>query len=643
MIDNELIPIHIHIQSNSGLKTIFTKSLLYVDDDELKTGGADPEKEVPVPKSSPSTPSPPSSSTPDSQYPFFTVHTQYTLDSFINLTRQEQIDVFFSKKLLKRHLIRHGVSQTSINDDEAEKRRIRFANAKHNIVVMLNVLFPTHFPLENNIKDTFSQNISENGTYPMKIKVLPDFMRFDKNQDHYAYIQSGGIYTVSEITIINDVLNDPEYSAFLENMYKYVKWLKRNNGPAKIIQSRLKEIKVILDEFYKTVDKNTEKYRKMFDPNINVNIAKQTNKFVKQYTNRTIEFFEQIKAEQDPEEKVNILLSLRAYHISFMNNYRKLPDEFILIDSDIKIEKVYPSAFLYKVLSGLVIKSNNNNNTNNNNNNEFELIDLKKINELLQLFSKKSSEINDPIIQEVNKKKIDYIQTFQEIKQILTQFMLFPYQSLNPELQHIFDLARTDKSIELFSKYVYNLKNNKSVEGFNFNNDPLDIGLLGVLQKRKETEELEEMMEDKLNLTKYLENYKVNVFLEVIQGKIDSRIIRKIKCAYSNKSLVKLYHELTDRAKQHNNYKFEPEDEIISLDELVKISDDNIKPMSGTKGGFILKKKSSSNYKTKSAKVSPAKVNTVKQTKKRGGGSRKTRRLYKKSKTTTSFWPLKIF
>jgi len=100
----------------------------------------------------------------------------------------------------------------------AERERI----TRKNIKTMLEILFPTKFPVINDIQTSYEYIQNQRSTRPFW---------FNPFLTHYfSYLTIGGkIYTVKKTVWLNDILNHPVYQKIFIEYRKLKKWAKDNN------------------------------------------------------------------------------------------------------------------------------------------------------------------------------------------------------------------------------------------------------------------------------------------------------------------------------------------------------------------------------------------------------------------------------
>ena len=84
-------------------------------------------------------------------------------------------------------------------------------------------MFPISFPINSNIRETFSENIEDTiinlntDENESIFSTLTDFIEQAENE--YSYCNLNQPYTISKVTLINDMINDPIFSELIQNIY----------------------------------------------------------------------------------------------------------------------------------------------------------------------------------------------------------------------------------------------------------------------------------------------------------------------------------------------------------------------------------------------------------------------------------------
>lgn len=146
-----------------------------------------------------------------SEYPFFTDQVFIPANLLIKLSRNKQINTLFNKDEFRKLI--STLPNPTINIDEQN------ANSKNNLDTILSVLLPTSFPIRTNIHKTFSENIKNTNldiTTDNGDDVFSLFQQLVGNDElDFGYLSNNGIYSVTKITIINDIINDPIFKELI--------------------------------------------------------------------------------------------------------------------------------------------------------------------------------------------------------------------------------------------------------------------------------------------------------------------------------------------------------------------------------------------------------------------------------------------
>jgi hypothetical protein len=141
-----------------------------------------------------------SSSNSLSSKPFFTDQVKYPIDK-ISASYSSIIDFFFNVDIFD-----------SILSEELKKGEVHDKNdiIDHNIMAMLFLLFPTRYPVINDVKNSFD---TFRGFDPLKTLFFNPL-----NRAPFSYLKIGSeTYTVQKVIWLNDFLNHPRYRQFLFN------------------------------------------------------------------------------------------------------------------------------------------------------------------------------------------------------------------------------------------------------------------------------------------------------------------------------------------------------------------------------------------------------------------------------------------
>lgn len=141
-------------------------------------------------------------------YPYFTYQFEYPRDKLLSLSTRKRIEFFFNLDQFVLFLATYGHEQVNY-----EINKLQVSN--HNVMVMLEILFPTQFPIHNDIKDSHNHYI--NGNRGISKQMLS--MITHPFESKYSYIKHNGkVYTTRRVIWINDMLNHSIYNKLI-NLY----------------------------------------------------------------------------------------------------------------------------------------------------------------------------------------------------------------------------------------------------------------------------------------------------------------------------------------------------------------------------------------------------------------------------------------
>lgn len=150
-------------------------------------------------------------------YPKFTVDIEYPLDILRDLTYNERINFFFnSSKFVE--ILQPYLNNEDMNDGDSDTyHKILEKRTRRNIMTMMEVLFPTKFPVINDIQTSHNYLQDTQTTRPFW------FNPFQKHYFSYLNINSNK-YTIKKTVWLNDILNHPHYRKIITEYIKFKKW-----------------------------------------------------------------------------------------------------------------------------------------------------------------------------------------------------------------------------------------------------------------------------------------------------------------------------------------------------------------------------------------------------------------------------------
>ena len=520
-------PIHIRLSTNIGgsSETKLTKNLIYIPKEK------DNEKED-TDDSEGST----------SEYPYFTDSVKFPTSKILKLSKKQQLELFFNKKTFKKVI----GNVSNVDEDN------RISNADYNFNALLNILLPTSFPIKNNIYETFSGNIKNmnvgGGTIDENFDIFNLFSKvFNEEKNKYSYVSlNGKVYTVTKITRINDIINDPIFSKLLNGGKGFQLW---RNG--KIIEVA-KNLKFVQNKYKETIDSKLEYIKNQ----------------LKKHKTPANEAISRISNPKIPSNKANVPVNLLVPHFEDLTNIDKTQIEnissiFLKIFSLKEKSGERSQAYIpfeietlpgFKELLKLSVEYNVKREIFN------ILQDLNEINKYLEI--KKGNELND--MSSIEKQIYREIQNYDKIKVFLNDLKQYSSPARNysnPNLSYI--LGEVKNNMDEFIKFIdfisaIKIEGEKPKDDFLMNTSMLDRLKTGVMSvtKRKEGD-------DALN-TNAEKNYDAFINLELLDGEIDDTNIEEIKCPYRDKMLTNMYKNMKN-VQQKNPVLFYIDDQPFDM------------------------------------------------------------------------------
>jgi hypothetical protein len=102
---------------------------------------------------------------------------------------------------------------------------------RNNVLVMLETLFPTNYPLANDINNSF--DILNGG--------LMTGLLGASNYGRYSYLQDDGIYTFRKLTWLNDIINHSEYRELVNKYVDLYNFVSINKKYENTFSTQMKE------------------------------------------------------------------------------------------------------------------------------------------------------------------------------------------------------------------------------------------------------------------------------------------------------------------------------------------------------------------------------------------------------------------
>lgn len=561
-------PIHIRFTTNGNKNPeILTRNMIYLlpkkEDEEDDT-----EKEENIQKGVEETKK-------DVLYPFFTDFTKFSVTKILKLPREEQIDTFFNKNKFKKLI--GSVVVTDI--DERNK------NAQDNLVIMLNIFFPTVFPIQSNISETFSENM-KNVLFETSIQnenrgtfaILGDLFG---RENTYGYLNISKPHSVTKITIINDIINDPLFNNIIQPSINFQNWRKETINTYSLNSSNLlKLIKTTINDSLKSIQNTLSDTSSISY----IDLLKIRNK--NSGLNRDashppillVPYFDTLMKLQtsDVDKIINVFIEIKKLSDQAKDKPNYIPYSIRSLPG---FNSLYDNSIKYGIDNGT------------KNAIEDVSISFNYINKLI-----KKEKFQNYLEKEVANR----INTFSQLtsfKNIIQKYKTPLRYYSNKLLGIVFNESITN--ISSFLEFVDFLQKvtieERPEDKYLSNNEMIDKLQTGVMSvydkesyvtKNKDEKEIDPLYE---KINKY---YDCFVNFELFDGLLNDDIIDTIQCPYRNDYLVADY-EFIKNSEKNNPFIFYNN---IPIFDMKKYTQKKRKVSKKTKGGFIPRPNSISSY-----------------------------------------------
>ena len=514
--------VHIRFSTNSNNDStqILTQNMIYLPPNEDKEDKEDKEENETI-----NTDKNKDSSNKNESYPLFTDQARISVSKLVKLPREKQIETFFIKNDFKKLI---GSSFTKDVDERNE-------NAEHNLRTMLQIFFPTLFPIQANMTETFSEkmknvlaapNVESNNSNLFSL--LANFMG---KENDYGYLNIGKQYTVTKITLINDIINDQLFKNLIQPSINFQAW--RNETIQKYTENStdiMTKIKTLIQKHFndmKSSLKNPDE-----DPYKDLEKIKRTNSAI----NR--------EAGHPPRLLVPHFDTLLNTEITNVKTIVDMFIEFYKLNNAAPNDKPNYIPYSIKTLPGFNDLLENS-------------IKYKIDAELLNAITNMEVAINyltkikekDKISNYVDKTVAEKIKTFTHLEtfvQMIKEFRSPIRFYSNKQLTTLFN--DTGKNIQPFMEFIEFLRKivieDKPEDKLLSNTtliDNLKTGVMSVREKINDSKKDEKIDPLKQQTKLY---YDCFVNFELIEGLLNDDVVELIECPYRNNFLVTIYNDL---------------------------------------------------------------------------------------------------
>ena len=196
-----------------------------------------------------------------SDYPFFLTNQMYPKDALNRLTYQKKMLFFFNKDFFKKTILQN--EKNTPNNSQKINMDINGldetnVNISYNMQTMIELLFPTSYPVINNHNNSYAKYIQKKTFFNNTLKGSTSFLRyispvfdiFPGLNTYHSFLKiNGNIYTITKTTWLNDFLNHPFYYSFIMEQMLFDDWRGTTS----------KEIQVMIETLMDDLEKDMTK------------------------------------------------------------------------------------------------------------------------------------------------------------------------------------------------------------------------------------------------------------------------------------------------------------------------------------------------------------------------------------------------
>jgi len=423
-------------------------------------------------------------------------------------------------------------------------------NEQKNIKTMFLILFPTSFPVNGNIQFSFDSYI----------KKTPIQVDYSKYEGYYSYLSVGSKYTILRTTWMNDFFNNPDFKDFVLVLKNYIKWVEKHKKDNEIkdnIYNLLKKIEKtnIFENLPKIIDsiENEMNDLKKYDLKIKLStvssilndlkkLLKENDSLYKLYSSSLNENFDKIrKFYNNVYEKLislnNIINRIPGFYDFDSKDIDKCLKEIKNINK--YIEKVRLLQGINKYLINLYKLTDKNNQTKKKLNNDEE--DDEEENE----YQKEEEDERRYVysIQEEIRKKYKNNSFFNKLIEKLKKFLKENESLSNKKLQN--EIKEQLENLSALTPFF------EKIDKLNLLSGDYDYLYTGISKNTdKYFDEDVEEDDDKQKSKKQqkeeeIDSYSIYLFMDLLEGQMNSKNKKEIECEYRNESLGNTFLNLT--------------------------------------------------------------------------------------------------
>ena len=546
-----------------------------------------------------------------SNYPFFTDNKPFPKQKLQNMKYDEIVYFFFNKQKFTRLMKSINMSKKSTRKNDVYKipnlknntRKNKEINSElstlqikfNNFTLMLQLLFPTTFPLGNNIETSLSYlfpNEMEKIPFEKKTNIDPNNLNlstlFSSNANkhiqfspislnqNFSYLNiNQNIYTITHVIWINDVMNHPIYREVLLKYDIYEQWrIQYEEKIGQIDQDKQSEIvryiakliqrkKLKFEKIERSIDKSDfsifkanydDKIQMLQNVNFNFTTIEQNNTIIEtlleltklyytmsEYRNYAPLFsnFNDIsKIVRDYEIYKDINDSIIYLNFEYLNETEDTKNDYKINEIRNRINKNFPQFNNFvKIIQSM--KSRNIDNPYWNN-----IVSKITKGESDHGFKELWDEINNcysisAVLEDENETKLKKIELDE--KQKREEQLKIRKQKKENELKNL------NKHMKIGGKKSNKCKNNNYV---------LNIGFDIVSNENIKQETNKDTDTDAESQSQSAEKI-IDIYLQmdIIEGKVDKKNMNLLNCSYTDSFLGNMYLNLVYNENEEWNIK----------------------------------------------------------------------------------------
>jgi hypothetical protein len=255
--------------------------------------------------------------------PYFTIDVEYPVNVLTKLDYYDRVDFFFNANKFVDILRPYYNKRDNLSDETTPGESfydVRERRTRKNIMTMLEILFPTKFPVINDIQTSHDFLKDKQSTRPLW---------FNPFQKHYfSYLKIGGnTYTVKKTVWLNDILNHPLYRKMVVEYRKLRKWAD--------------------EELYSKESQYETPEQQIIELDLNIDAAIKimleqimNNKFAYVNTKEIIGILNELNKATDQNTRTASLEKLISYNLNNIQNVKFQKYMDILTENHEEIKKV---------------------------------------------------------------------------------------------------------------------------------------------------------------------------------------------------------------------------------------------------------------------------------------------------------------